>query len=86
LTLRQWLYILISTALLFGYVLSYYWSIRYINVSKAATILLLAPAITLILGIVFLGEPAPALQLIGSLVILIGAYLVIDVREKLHSV
>jgi len=85
LTGMQWLYVLGSTALLFAYVLTFYWSIRYINVSKATTILLVAPAITLFLGVVFLGEPTPALQLIGSALILIGAYFVATVRSEFRE-
>ena len=78
----QWMYILISTLMLFGYVLTYYWAIRYINVSKAASILLISPIITLIAGMFLLGEPAPLLQLIGSAIILIGAYFIINVRSE----
>ena len=78
----QWMYILISTLMLFGYVLTYYWAIRYINVSKAASILLISPVITLIAGMFLLGEPAPLLQLIGSAIILIGAYFIINVRSE----
>ncbi|MFH1978336.1 MAG: DMT family transporter [Candidatus Aenigmatarchaeota archaeon] len=72
----------ISTAILFGYILTFYWSLKYINISKAATILLIAPVITLILGVGFLAEPAPILQLVGSAVILIGAFLIINVKSE----
>lgn len=85
LTGRQWLNIFVSTALLFLYVFSFYWGIKYINVSKATTILLLSPIITLILGRIFLGEPMPALQLIGSVIILIGAYFVAGVKSELEA-
>ncbi|MBU0530073.1 MAG: EamA family transporter [Candidatus Aenigmatarchaeota archaeon] len=74
--------LLISTAILFGFVLTYYWSLKYINVSKASSILLLAPVITLLLGVGFLGEPAPAVQLAGSAIILIGAYLILGVKSE----
>lgn len=77
---KQWTYILISGGLLTMYVLTYYWGLKHIKLSKASTILLLAPVITLILSITWLGEKASLLQLIGSFVILIGSYLVI--REK----
>jgi len=82
LTAAQWTNIGISTALLFCYVLFYYWALRLINVSKAAVMLLLAPVVSLILGIVFLGEPAPAMQLAGSAVILVGAFLVVGVKSE----
>lgn len=78
----QWLYILLSTVILFGYVLTYYWGIKYINVSKAATILIVSPVITLILGVSFLGEPLPALQLVGSALILIGVYFIATVKSE----
>ncbi|MFH1289999.1 MAG: DMT family transporter [Nanoarchaeota archaeon] len=86
LTGMQWFYIILSTIILFGYILTYYWSIRYINVSKAATTLLLSPVITLVLGWVFLGEPMPALQLAGSALILVGAYLIATVKSEFSRV
>lgn len=82
LTATQWFYILISTIILFFYIFTYYWAIRHINVSKAASILLISPVITLILGTTFLGEPAPALQLVGSALILIGAYFIATVKSE----
>ncbi|MBU0907088.1 MAG: DMT family transporter [Nanoarchaeota archaeon] len=86
LTMSQWFNILISTALLFGYVLTYYWSIRKISVVKASTILLLAPVITLLLGVVFYGEPAPAWQLVGGALILVGAYLAAGVKNEFSRI
>lgn len=73
---QQLVNIAISTLLLFGYVLTYYWAIKLIDVSKAATLLLLAPVITFTVGVTFLGEPAPLIQIIGSVLILAGAYFV----------
>lgn len=72
----------ISTGILFAYVFFWYYSIKFINVSKAAAILLLAPVISLAAGVVFLGEPAPMLQLIGSALILAGAYVVSKIRSE----
>jgi drug/metabolite transporter (DMT)-like permease len=82
----QWGYILISTAILFAYILTYYWSIKYINVSKASSILLISPVITLVLGVVFLNEPAPEIQIIGSLIILAGAYLISNIKSEFSKV
>jgi drug/metabolite transporter (DMT)-like permease len=82
----QWLYILISTAILFTYILTYYWSIRHINVSKASSILLISPVITLALGVMFLNEPAPAVQLAGSLIILVGAYLISNIKSEFSKI
>jgi drug/metabolite transporter (DMT)-like permease len=80
---QQIVNVIISTGILFAYVFSWYWSIRLINVSKAAALLLLSPVISLILGVIIFGEPAPALQLIGSALILIGAAFVIRIKSEL---
>jgi drug/metabolite transporter (DMT)-like permease len=74
--------ILISTGLLLAYVFFYYWSLRLINVSKAAVMLLLAPVVTLFISAFVLQEPLPMLQLAGSVIILIGAYLVAGVKSE----
>jgi drug/metabolite transporter (DMT)-like permease len=84
-TPEQFYNILFSTAILFGYVLFYYWSLKYINVSKASTILLISPVITLILGITFLSEPTTSMQLLGSAIILIGAYLISSVKSEFEA-
>jgi len=81
LSISQITNIVISTILLLGYVLFWYWSLKFINVSKAATILLLAPVVSLVLGIVMLNEPISEIQLLGSSLILIGAYLVTKVKS-----
>lgn len=82
LTLEQATNIILSTVILLGYVLFWYWSIKHINVSKASTILLLAPVISLIFGVVLLNEPVPTDQLLGSALILIGAYFVVKIKSE----
>ncbi len=82
LTPQQWMNIFVSVSILFGYVLCWYWSIRYINVSKASILLLLAPVVSLVLGVIWFGEPVPALQLLGSALILVGAYFVAKIRSE----
>jgi drug/metabolite transporter (DMT)-like permease len=82
LTAAQWTNIGVSTALLLGYVLFYYWALKLINVSKAAVLLLVAPVITLFIGITFLGEPAPWLQIAGSAAVLCGAYVAANLRSE----
>jgi drug/metabolite transporter (DMT)-like permease len=82
LTLQQIVNLTVSIVILFGYVFCWYWSIKLINVSKASTLLLLAPVISLILGVFLFSEPTPFLQLLGSALILVGAYLVIKVRSE----
>lgn len=82
LTSLQMYNIAISTGLLFAYVLFYYWSLRLINVSKAAMMLLISPVVSLIIGIAILHEPAPLLQLAGSGVILIGAFFMASIKSE----
>jgi drug/metabolite transporter (DMT)-like permease len=85
LTTPQWNNIFVSTGVLFGYVLFWYWSLKHINVSKAATLLLLAPVVSLAVGAVWLGEPTPAVQLAGSALILIGAYCVCSIKSEMTT-
>lgn len=82
LTYQQMINISISTGILFSYVFFWYWSIKLINVSKAASLLLLAPVISLVFGIIVFSEPAPVLQLIGSGLILGGAYFVSKIKSE----
>jgi|SRR3989344_5416402 len=86
LTNQQLLNIGISTILLFAYVFFYYLSLKLINVSKAASLLLLAPVVSLLLGVAFLGEPAPLTQLAGSVLILIGAYLIVGLKSEQRAI
>lgn len=82
LTSQQILYIAISGSILFLYVLTWYWGLKYINLSKASTILLLAPVISLILGIIWLGEKVFVLQIIGSVLILAGAFVITRIKSE----
>jgi len=82
LSTEQVLFIVISGILLFIYVLTWYWGLKYINLSKAATILLIAPVITLVLGMVWLDEKLLLLQAIGSLLILIGGFFIAKSKSE----
>ncbi len=86
LTSQQMTNISISIILLFAYVFFYYWSLKLINVSKAAVMLLLAPVVSLLIGVMFLGEPAPLMQLVGSAIILTGAYLIAGMKSEQKAV
>jgi len=77
--------LLISTGMLTLYVLFWYWSIKLINVSKAVMILLLAPVISLVIGAFFFYEPTPPLQLLGSALILAGAYFVVKIKSEFFT-
>lgn len=82
LSTQQLINVGISTIILFGYVLFWYWSLKLINVSKAATLLLISPVISLFIGMLAFREPAPFLQLIGSALILIGTYFVSKTKSE----
>jgi len=85
LTMQQIINLTISTAILFSYVFFWYWSIKLINVSKASILLLLSPVISLVLGVIIFNEPVPTLQMIGSLIILMGAYFVAKIRSGIKE-
>jgi drug/metabolite transporter (DMT)-like permease len=85
LTWQQWNNVFVSTVVLFGYVLFWYWSLRHINVSKASTLLLIAPVVSLAIGSLWFREPLPAIQLLGSALILIGAYFVAGLRSEMQT-
>lgn len=77
--------LLVSTAILFGYVFFWYWSLKYINVSKAASLLLMSPVISLVLGYIMFREPVPLLQIIGSVLVLIGARYMVSVKSEMAT-
>ncbi|MBR9679900.1 MAG: DMT family transporter [Candidatus Altiarchaeota archaeon] len=77
----QWLYVIISTMMLGWYVLTWYWGLKHISLSKATGILLISPVISLILGVLFLQEPVYSFQLVGSALILVGCYKLAKTRS-----
>lgn len=81
----QWLYIGISTLTLGWYVLTWYWGLKYINLSKASGILMLSPAISLLLGVAFLSEPVYPLQLIGSTLIVMGCFTLAKTKSEVAA-
>ena len=85
LTAQQWNNIFVSVAVLFGYVLFWYWSLRHINVSKASILLLISPVVSLVVGNVWLKEPLPAVQLMGCMLILVGAYFVAGLKSETQT-
>lgn len=83
LTFEQIRNIGISTLILFGYVFTWYWAIKLINVSKAATFLLISPVISFVLGIALMNEAFSTLQIIGSVLILIGSYFATQTKSEM---
>jgi drug/metabolite transporter (DMT)-like permease len=56
-----------------AYVL-YYWLLRYLPASQVSAFTYLLPVTAMILGIVWLGEPARVTQFIGAALVLAGVY------------
>jgi len=83
---QQVISISVSTIILFGYVLFWYWSLKFINVTKASSLLLLSPVISLFIGNGFLNEPVPFTQLIGSALILVGVYFVSKIKSEFQNI
>jgi drug/metabolite transporter (DMT)-like permease len=83
---QQVINISVSTIILFVYVLFWYWSLKFINVTKAASLLLLSPVISLLIGNAFLNEPVPFTQLIGSALILVGVYFVSKIKSEFQNI
>lgn len=75
----QW--ILISSAILFGYVTTWYTGLKYIPVSVATSILLLGSPITSLLTFFFAGGKITANQFWGMLLILAGVIVVIGIQK-----
>jgi len=86
LTVQQMLYVLISATFLFCYVLTWYLGLKYINLSKASTILLISPVISLLLGILWLNETIMIAQIIGSALILTGAYFIYGIKSERKNI
>ena len=78
----QWVYLGISTLMLFWYVLTWYWGLKFINLSKATGLLLTAPVISLVLGALVLSETIYPLQLLGSSFIMIGCVFLSRTRSE----
>ena len=80
----QWL--LLTSALLFLFVFTYYSGLKHIPVHKATSILLLAQPITAVLSFAFLGKQIVLNQAIGLALIVAGAILVVGASLVLSTV
>jgi drug/metabolite transporter (DMT)-like permease len=80
----QWL--LLTSALLFLFVFTYYSGLKHIPVHKATSILLLAQPITAVLSFAFLGKQIAFNQAIGLVLIVVGAILVVGFSLVLSTV
>lgn len=85
LSIQQWTNILISTVLLFFYVLFWYWSIKYISVTKSTALLIIAPILSLAGGILLFGETVSAIELLGCGIIVVSAYFLSGVKSEFRE-
>lgn len=76
LNLEQLAWVIITSIFLFGYVVTWYTGLKYIKVSMAATILLLASPITILLSLIVLNEGMLLTQSIGIILIVLSVFLI----------
>jgi len=76
-TSQQYLWILLTSALLLAYVMTFYNGLKTVKVSTATSILAMGAPITFILGAAFSGAAVTLLDAVGTLIMLIGIVLVI---------
>lgn len=78
----QWGWTLLTSALLAGYVLTWYTALKYAPATYVATLLVPATIITNILSAVFVTHALPLMQLVNILFLILGAALVIVFAKK----
>jgi len=69
-------WVMITSIFLLGYVITWYSGLKYIKVSVAATVLLLASPITALLSFVFLGQAILTSQFIGIFLIGVAIFFI----------
>jgi len=79
LNIEQIGWVLIASAFLFGYLTTWYSGLKYLKVSVATTILLLASPITSLLSLVILGQGLMVSQIIGITLISCGIFLIVKI-------
>ncbi|NQV00718.1 MAG: DMT family transporter [Parcubacteria group bacterium] len=76
LNLEQIGWVMITSVFLFGYVVTWYTGLKYVKVSVAATILLLASPITILLSLIVLNGGILLTQSIGMVLIALSIFLI----------
>lgn len=76
LTAGQMLWVIITSALLFFYVFTWYSGLKHVKVSIATSVLLLGSPITTLLSFIFLDSAVSLSQLVGVLLIPVGVFFV----------
>jgi len=73
----QYLWIILSAIILFGYVATLYSGLKYVSAFTAAAILSLGAPITSLLSLIFIDQKIMPLQIIATILIVLGLCLVI---------
>lgn len=78
----QFIWVIISSVILLGYVTTWYNGLKHVKVTIATSILLLGSPITTLLSYFFLDSPITALQILGILFITTGVWVAVSYIEK----
>src|SRR3972149_5021396 len=82
LNIAQWSWTLLTSALLLGYVLSWYTALKYAPTTVVASLLVPATLITNILTAIFVTHQMPNIQIISNVLLAAGAVLLIYATAK----
>ncbi|MFH1895576.1 MAG: EamA family transporter, partial [archaeon] len=72
----QWSWILLTSFLLFLYVLTFYSGLKHLSVSAATSVLLLGQPITALLSLIFLGKTISFSEAFGLVLIVCGVIII----------
>jgi DME family drug/metabolite transporter len=78
----QWLWTLLSSALLLAYVLTWYNGLKYVPVTTATIILLLASPITMFLNILILQKSIGIYEITGTLIITVSVIVLLLISKN----
>lgn len=75
------LFLLLYGAVIAGFLLSSYTSLRFIKAAETTSFQLISPLITVAIASVLLGESLTVIQLLGGLLVLSGLYLIVKNKK-----
>src|SRR3989344_70242 len=84
LTMSQWAWTLLTSALLLGYVLTWYTALKYAPATYVATLLVPATLVTNILSAIFITHNFPTPYILSTILFLCGSALIIRFAKKAH--
>ncbi|MBU2638592.1 MAG: DMT family transporter [Nanoarchaeota archaeon] len=78
----HWIWVLVTSVLLFGYVITWYTGLKYVDVSVAASVLLVGSVITALLNLIFLHNMVALVHAIGLAAIASGAIIAVYSKKN----